>query len=124
MAANWSAWRRGYLPEMTRIRKAGGTRFHITCTATNHRLHGHVDPPKPVLEAAMLYILGGGSRGRHTRLRRCAGIRNKTVDTMKLEDKLVQIVRINVVAGFIELAWQCMSDMVQYAVLEGGGQSI
>jgi hypothetical protein len=73
----------------------------------------------------MLYIFGGGgSSGRRTRLRRCAGIRNKTVDTMKLEDKLVQIVRINVVAGFIESAWQCMSDMVQYTVLEGGGQSI
>ena len=72
----------------------------------------------------MLYILGGGSSGRRTRLRRCASIRNETVDTMKLEDKLVQIVRINVVAGFNESAWQCMSDMVQYTVLEGGGQSI
>lgn len=71
----------------------------------------------------MLYILGGGSGGR-TRLRPCAGIRNETVDTMKLEDKLVQIVRINVVAGFNESAWQCMSDMVQYTVLKGGGQSI
>lgn len=43
---------------------------------------------------------------------------------MKLKDKLVQIVRINVVAGFNGSAWQHVSDMVQDAVLEGGGQWI
>jgi hypothetical protein len=43
---------------------------------------------------------------------------------MTLEDKLVQIVRINVVAGFNGSGWQRVSDMVQYAVLEGGGESI
>jgi hypothetical protein len=53
-----------------------------------------------------------------------AYVRNQTVDTMKLRDKLVQIVRINVVAGFNGAGWQRMSDMVQYAVLEGGGESI
>lgn len=53
-----------------------------------------------------------------------AYIRDATVDTMTLEDKLVQIVRINVVAGFNGSGWQRVSDMVQYAVLEGGGESI
>jgi hypothetical protein len=53
-----------------------------------------------------------------------AYIRDQTVDTMKLRDKLVQIVRINVVAGSNGAGWQRISDMVQYAVLEGGGESI
>ena len=39
-------------------------------------------------------------------------------------NQLVQIVRINVVAGFNGSAWQRVSGMVQYAVLEGGGESI
>lgn len=53
-----------------------------------------------------------------------AYIRDATVDTMKLDNSLVQIVRINVVAGFNGSNWQRVSDMVQYAVLEGGGKSI
>jgi hypothetical protein len=53
-----------------------------------------------------------------------AYIRNQTVDTMKLRDNLVQIVRINVVAGFNGSGWERVSDMVQYAVLEGVGESI
>ena len=53
-----------------------------------------------------------------------AYIRDQTVDTMKLDDKLVQIVRISVFAGFNGNAWQRVSGMVQYAVLEGGGESI
>jgi hypothetical protein len=123
MAANRSAWRRGYLPEMTRIRNAGGTRFH-----NNHGPHGHVDPQKQTRNQFWRPLCGifwaAAASGRRARLRRCAGIRNETVDTTKLEDKLVQIVRINVVAGFDESAWQRVSDLVQYAVLEGGGQSI
>lgn len=53
-----------------------------------------------------------------------AYVRNETVDTMKLKDSLVQIVRINVVAGFNGSGWQRVSDMVQYAVLEGEGESV
>ena len=53
-----------------------------------------------------------------------AYIRDQTVDTLKLDNKLVQIVRISVVAGFNGNAWQRVSGMVQYAVLEGGGESI
>lgn len=53
-----------------------------------------------------------------------AYIRNQTVDTMKLSDRLVQIVRINVVAGFNGAGWQPVSGMVQYAVLEGGGETV
>lgn len=52
-----------------------------------------------------------------------AFIRDATVDTMTVENNLVQIVRINVVAGFDGSTWQRVSNMVQYAVLEGGGES-
>ena len=53
-----------------------------------------------------------------------AYIRDQTVDTMRLQDKLVQIVRINIFAGYNGAGWQRVTDMVQYAVLEGGGESI
>jgi len=53
-----------------------------------------------------------------------AYVRDGTVDTLKLKDRLVQIVRINVVAGFNGSGWQRVSNMVQYAVLEGEGESI
>jgi hypothetical protein len=53
-----------------------------------------------------------------------AYIRDQTMDTVRLDNKLVQIVRISVFAGFNGNAWQRVSGMVQYAVLEGGGESI
>jgi len=53
-----------------------------------------------------------------------AYIRDTTVDTTALQDRLVQIVRINIVAGFNGSAWQRLSDTVQYAVLEGDGESV
>jgi hypothetical protein len=53
-----------------------------------------------------------------------AYVSDGTVETMKLENALVQIVRINVVAGFNGSGWQRVSGVVQFAVLEGGGESI
>jgi hypothetical protein len=53
-----------------------------------------------------------------------AYIRDTTVDTMAMQDRLVQIVRINIVAGYNGSAWQRVSDTVQYAVLEGEGESV
>ena len=53
-----------------------------------------------------------------------AFVRDETVDTVKLKDRLVQIVRINVVAGFNGAGWQRVSNMVQYAVLDSGGEAI
>jgi hypothetical protein len=53
-----------------------------------------------------------------------AYVRHQTVDTVTVDNNLVQIVRINVVAGFNGAAWQRVADMVQYAVLEGAGESI
>jgi hypothetical protein len=53
-----------------------------------------------------------------------AYIHDGTVGTSTLDDNLVQIVRVTVVAGFNGSVWQRVSGMVQYAVLEGGGESI
>ncbi|MGC1464676.1 MAG: hypothetical protein WA792_02990 [Pseudolabrys sp.] len=50
--------------------------------------------------------------------------RGGIVANEKLDGKLVQIVRINVLAGYNGAGWQRVSDMVQYAVLEGGGETI
>ena len=49
--------------------------------------------------------------------------RDITVDTRTLGDQLVQIVRINVLAGFNGSGWQRVSGMTQYAVMEGAGES-
>src|SRR5215471_1475526 len=53
-----------------------------------------------------------------------AYVRDHTMGTVKMENKLVQIVRISVLAGYNGSAWQRVSNMVQYAVLEGGGEAI
>lgn len=53
-----------------------------------------------------------------------AYVRDTAVDTLAMQDKLVQIVRINIVAGFNGTGWQRVSDTVQYAVLESDGESI
>jgi hypothetical protein len=50
--------------------------------------------------------------------------RDKTVDAKPVANKLLQIVRINVVAGFNGNGWQDVPGMTQYAVMEGEGTSI
>ncbi|HWE78876.1 MAG TPA: hypothetical protein VG270_10185 [Pseudolabrys sp.] len=50
--------------------------------------------------------------------------RDKTVDAKPVANKLVQIVRINVLAGFNGNGWQRVPGMTQYAVMEGEGESI
>jgi hypothetical protein len=75
-------------------------------------------------EQAMRAVNASARDNRACGVAAIAYIRNQTVDTMKVRDNLVQIVRINVVAGFNGAGWQRISDMVQYAVLEGGGESV
>jgi hypothetical protein len=53
-----------------------------------------------------------------------AFIRDKTLDTKTVKNKLVQVVRINILAGFNGSDWQRVSNMVQFAVIEGEGESI
>ena len=75
-------------------------------------------------EQAMLAVNTGARDTRACGVAAVAYVRDGTVDTMKLQDRLVQIVRINVVAGFNGSGWQRVSDLVQYAVLEGEGESV
>jgi hypothetical protein len=39
-------------------------------------------------------------------------------------DKLLQVVRVNILAGFNGNAWQQTAGMIQYAVIEGEGEAI
>lgn len=51
--------------------------------------------------------------------------REATLGMKTLKNELVQIVRINILAGFNGAAWQPVSDnTVQYAVMQGEGESI
>lgn len=53
-----------------------------------------------------------------------AFIRDATMDAKAIDNKLLQIVRINVVAGFDGSGWQRVAGMTQYAVMEGEGEAI
>jgi hypothetical protein len=75
-------------------------------------------------EQAMRAVNASAHDARACGVAAVAYVRNETVDTMKLSDRLVQIVRINVVAGFNGSGWQRVSDMIQYAVLEGEGETV
>lgn len=50
--------------------------------------------------------------------------RDATLENKALNDQLVQVVRINVLAGFDGSAWQATTGMVQYAIIEGEGVAI
>jgi hypothetical protein len=53
-----------------------------------------------------------------------AFVPEKTLDAKAVENKLMQIVRINVVAGFDGSGWKNVPAMTQYAVMEGEGEAI
>jgi hypothetical protein len=53
-----------------------------------------------------------------------AFVPEKTVQAKPVANKLMQIVQINVVAGFNGDGWQNVPAMTQYAVVEGQGESI
>ena len=53
-----------------------------------------------------------------------AFVRDQTVDTETMNNKLVHVVRINVVAGYDGRGWQPVTNMTQYAVIEDSGESI
>ena len=53
-----------------------------------------------------------------------AFVPEKTVQAKPVHDKLMQIVEINVVAGFNGDGWQSVPAMTQYAIVEGQGESI
>ncbi len=47
-----------------------------------------------------------------------------TVDSKSVDNQLVQVVRIRILAGYTGAAWQPMKDFVQYAILEAEGIEI
>ena len=76
-------------------------------------------------EKAMQAVNAAARDGHACGIAAVAYVRDHTVGTVKLKDRLVQIVRINVVAGFTGSRWErATADMTQYAVLEGTGESV
>ncbi|MFN3657468.1 MAG: hypothetical protein ACK4UO_09475 [Pseudolabrys sp.] len=53
-----------------------------------------------------------------------AFVRDATLTSRAVADKLVQLVRINVVAGFNGAGWQKVDGTIQFAVMEGEGEAI
>jgi hypothetical protein len=53
-----------------------------------------------------------------------AFVRDKLLHCHFVENKLLEIVRVNVLAGFDGRNWQDMPSVVQYAVMEGKGDAI
>ncbi len=53
-----------------------------------------------------------------------AFVRDKMLHCHFVENKLLEIVRVNVLAGFDGKTWQDMPSVVQYAVMEGKGDAI
>jgi len=53
-----------------------------------------------------------------------AFVRGAMLESRAVNDKLVQVVRINILAGFNGSNWQQTAGMVQYAVIEGEGEAI
>ncbi len=53
-----------------------------------------------------------------------AFIRDRTLDSKPLNGKLVQIVRINVIAGYNGQSWHQIANTVQYAVIQTKGMAI
>jgi hypothetical protein len=53
-----------------------------------------------------------------------AYIPDKTVASASVGETLLQVVRINIIAGFNGSSWQHVSGMTQYAVIEAAGESI
>jgi hypothetical protein len=53
-----------------------------------------------------------------------AFVRDKMLETQAVEDKLLEVVRINVLAGFDGTSWKAIPAMTQYAVMQGEGDSI
>ena len=53
-----------------------------------------------------------------------AFIRDQTMETKTVRNRPIEIVRINIVAGFDGNGWQRVVGVVQYAVIEGEGVTI
>jgi hypothetical protein len=77
-----------------------------------------------VPQQAMAIVNKEAKDARACGLAAIAFTRDATLDSKPIANKLVQVVRISVVAGFNGSGWQPVSGMVQYAVMEGEGETI
>lgn len=50
--------------------------------------------------------------------------RDKMLQAHPVENKLLEVVQINVLAGFDGTGWKPIPEMTQYAVMESGGDAI
>jgi hypothetical protein len=75
-------------------------------------------------DAAMSAVNKQAKNPRACGVAAIAFIRDKTLDTKTVRNKLVQVVRINILAGFNGNGWDRVSNTIQYAVIEGEGESI
>ena len=75
-------------------------------------------------KAAMTAVNKQAHDPRACGLAAIAFIRDRTLDSKPVDNKLLQVVRINIVAGFNGSGWQRVGGMTQYAVMEGEGEAI
>ena len=73
---------------------------------------------------AMLKVNADAKDPRACGVAAVAFVRDATLKSQAVNDKLVQVVRIDVLAGFNGSVWQHVTGMVQYAVIEGQGEAI
>jgi hypothetical protein len=72
-------------------------------------------------EAAMAAVNRESRNPKACGLAAIAFKQDATLDSRPIDNRLVQVVRITVVAGYTGAAWQPMQGFVQYAVLEAEG---
>jgi hypothetical protein len=53
-----------------------------------------------------------------------AFVRDAMINSQAVQNKLMQVVRINVLAGYNGTGWQQTAGMIQYAIIEGEGEAI
>ena len=76
------------------------------------------------IRPAMHIVNRKAKRPRACGIAAIAFIRGKTLDSKAVNGKLVQIVRINVVAGYNGVGWNQIANTTQYAVIETKGFAI
>lgn len=76
------------------------------------------------IQPAMHIVNRKAKRSRACGIAAIAFIRGKTLDSKAVNGKLVQIVRINVVAGYNGVGWNQIANTTQYAVIETKGLAI
>ena len=76
------------------------------------------------IRPAMNIVNRKARRPRACGIAAIAFIRGETLDSKPVNGKLVQIVRINVIAGYNGVGWNNVANTTQYAVIETKGLAI